>query len=219
MGAIERVARSRSEFSVHGRTVFIADSDCAAREMAAAIVAAAGAEPRQIDSGIGLLDACDSRIPDAILCSFRLPDTSIGSLTAEFARRGNRAPVVVTVDHEDISEAVRALHAMGWTISDLIEKPVDGGTLIDCLARHLPDPSEARGLVEDESPAATLARLTLREQEVLIRLVHGVTHRRIGEELGISSRTVGVYRSRILWKTRVRNFSGLIRLAVMAGIA
>ena len=67
-----------------------------------------------------------------------------------------------------------------------------------------------------EHAASMLARLTRREREVTDRLVEGQTYKEIGAALGISDRTVEVYRNRILQKTGAQTIAALIRLAILA---
>ncbi len=71
---------------------------------------------------------------------------------------------------------------------------------------------------EAQAAAATLVQLTPREREVLTELVLGARNKQIAHRLGIADRTVQVYRSRIMLKTKVRSFAELVRLALAAGI-
>jgi DNA-binding CsgD family transcriptional regulator len=75
-------------------------------------------------------------------------------------------------------------------------------------------PSSSR--VQDA--AAAIDRLTPREREVLSQLSHGAKTKEIATRLGISERTVDVYRSRILLKTKARNLPELVRMAIAGGI-
>ena len=62
-------------------------------------------------------------------------------------------------------------------------------------------------------PSAT-AKLSDREAEVLTLVVSGQSSREIGETLGISSRTVEVYRERLGLKLKARNTAELVRIAI-----
>jgi FixJ family two-component response regulator len=65
---------------------------------------------------------------------------------------------------------------------------------------------------------AAIAALTAREREVLALIVAGVKNREIAARLGISQRTIEVYRTRILLKTRAKNLPDLVRMAIIGGI-
>ena len=97
---------------------------------------------------------------------------------------------------------------------DFIEKPGLRGAY---AGRHLGSvptfwptgraPSCRHGMVADR-----LARLTVREREVLNHLVLGMTNKSIADELGISQRTVEIHRARIREKMEARGLSDLIRM-------
>ena len=53
---------------------------------------------------------------------------------------------------------------------------------------------------------------------MLRQLAHGAKNKEIALRLGISERTVEVYRARLLLKTKARNVQGLVRLAIVGGI-
>jgi DNA-binding CsgD family transcriptional regulator len=59
-----------------------------------------------------------------------------------------------------------------------------------------------------------MARLTGREREVLTRVADGKHNREIAAELGISPRTVEVYKSRLMEKLQVRRVPELVRLVL-----
>ena len=63
-----------------------------------------------------------------------------------------------------------------------------------------------------------LASLSPREQEVLQGVVAGKLNKVIAHELGISPRTVEIYRANMMMKTRASSLSELVRMALLAGI-
>ncbi len=81
---------------------------------------------------------------------------------------------------------------------------------------------EFQGDLPKESPyaqeyARRTARLTRRERDVLELLIEGLQNKVIARKLGISPRTVEVYRARVMEKTQAENLIQLVRLAVRAG--
>jgi DNA-binding NarL/FixJ family response regulator len=66
----------------------------------------------------------------------------------------------------------------------------------------------------DAAIAAGFAMLTRREKQVLKFVIEGRTNKEIGPQMGISYRTVEVYRRSLLSKTGARNTAELVRLAI-----
>jgi two-component system response regulator FixJ len=74
---------------------------------------------------------------------------------------------------------------------------------------------QAARVVGDET-VMRLSRLTPRERQVMDLAAAGRHNREIGEALGISPRTVEVYKARLMEKLQARNLSELIRFALTA---
>ena len=61
-----------------------------------------------------------------------------------------------------------------------------------------------------------LAALSTREHQVLEGLVAGKANKVIAFDLGISPRTVEIYRANVMTKLKARSLSELVRMAMMA---
>ncbi|WP_371224417.1 LuxR C-terminal-related transcriptional regulator [Roseovarius sp. 2305UL8-3] len=89
------------------------------------------------------------------------------------------------------------------------------GTLFWCRVRGqslTPEDPFLRGIwsfadLSDERP---LVALTQREREVAILTCRGLTSKEIGRELGLSYRTIEVYRARLLEKFQARKLAELV---------
>jgi FixJ family two-component response regulator len=91
---------------------------------------------------------------------------------------------------------------------DFLEKPV----VMDQLLTALDKAFERLKRKQEDSPHDPLQDLlTPREKEVLEVIVQGLTHRQIGDQLGISPRTVEVHKGRIMEKLGVRTLAELLR--------
>jgi len=64
---------------------------------------------------------------------------------------------------------------------------------------------------------AALASLSARERQVLEGLVSGNPNKTIAYDLGISPRTVEVYRANLMTKMKASSLSNLVRMALLAG--
>jgi RNA polymerase sigma factor (sigma-70 family) len=76
---------------------------------------------------------------------------------------------------------------------------------------------DASARIESERSEALrrrVARLTPRERQVLVAVIDGRHNREIAADLGISPRTVEVYKARLMDKLQIDRLPELIRLAL-----
>ena len=129
---------------------------------------------------------------------------------------GVTLPVVIVTGHGDITMAVQAMRAGA---ADFLEKPVSRERLLASIARAIDIRRNARQDQRERSDIGTrLGALTTRERQVLEQLVMGRTNKIAAHELGISSRTVEVYRRNVMAKMGADSLSHLVRIALVAGI-
>jgi RNA polymerase sigma factor (sigma-70 family) len=136
-------------------------------------------------------------------------------LQAQLAERSITMPVIFITGHGDVSTARDALKAGAL---DFIEKPVDNDRLVELVGVAIARDAEN---AERQAQAAVLngrlERLTQREREVMAQVVAGRHNREIAADLGISPRTVEVYKARLMDKLDVRRVADLVKLALEAG--
>jgi two-component system response regulator FixJ len=123
--------------------------------------------------------------------------------------------VVVITGHGDVPLAVEAMKA---GVIDFIEKPFDDETLLDAIRIAFRDRTERSGSnPERQAIKARLDDLSPREREVLGGVVAGKPNKIIAHDLGISPRTVEVYRANLMTKMGAGSLSELVRMALVAG--
>lgn len=192
--------------------VMIVDDDAAVRDSTALLLSLKGFATRQFASAEQLLEATgepfDPSLLGCLLLDFRMGGMDGLELQAELRRRSCHLPIVIITAHGDIATARAALK--GGAL-DFLEKPVDEDVLLTTV-RHALEVAAARA----PRPTATagVARLSAREREVLDLVVQGRHNREIGEQLGISPRTVEVYRARLMEKLQARSVADLIRISL-----
>jgi two-component system response regulator FixJ len=103
--------------------------------------------------------------------------------------------------------------------ADFLEKPFDDETMLTAvnaaLSRHRhEDAREA----EKREIAERLATLSNRERQVLEGLILGHPNKTIGYDLGISARTIEIYRANVMSKMGASSLSDLVRMAIIAGV-
>jgi two-component system response regulator FixJ len=125
-------------------------------------------------------------------------------------------PVVVITGHGDVPLAVEAMK--GGAV-DFLEKPFDDQVLLAAVRAALnaqAKDSETQTLKAKINER--LASLSNRERQVLEGLVAGHPNKTIAYDLGISPRTVEIYRANVMSKMEAGSLSDLVRMALVGGI-
>jgi two-component system response regulator FixJ len=125
-------------------------------------------------------------------------------------------PVIVITGHGDVSLAVEAMKVGAV---DFLEKPFDDEMLLSSVRSALRKGADtARHKAEVSDINDRLAALSNRERQVLEGLVAGKANKVIAFDLGISPRTVEIYRENVMTKISANSLSDLVRMAITAGI-
>ena len=125
-------------------------------------------------------------------------------------------PVIVITGHGDVPLAVEAMK--GGAV-DFLEKPFDDEVLLGAVrsafnAQATDQQRQAlRTAINDR-----LASLSNRERDVLNGLVAGNPNKTIAFDLGISPRTVEIYRANVMTKMQAASLSDLVRMALVGGV-
>lgn len=195
-------------------TVFVIDDDDAVRDSLGLLLELSGQQVRGFASAEAFLAALGPQPYGCLVLDLRLGGMDGLSLQQELARRQLALPIVMITGHGDVAAARQALK--GGAI-DFLEKPVDETVLLACV-REAMQREEQRREQEQQGGSARerLQRLTERESEVMQLVAEGLTSKAIGEQLGISPRTVEVYRARLMEKLQVSSVPELVKLALSA---
>ncbi len=197
------------------RLVYIVDDDAGVRDSLAILLRLHGYRVQAFASGeafVAALDAVPHGEPGVVLLDLRLPGMGGAHVQAELAARGTGWPVVILTAHGDASSARNALKAGAV---DFIEKPIQEPVLLVALEQGMRRQQAAElEFARKADLERRLARLTPREREVMAMVVEGRHNREVAQVLGISTRTVEVYKSRVMHKLDVDRLPDLIRLTL-----
>jgi RNA polymerase sigma factor (sigma-70 family) len=196
------------------QTVYIVDDDPGVCDSLSLLLELRGFRTRSFASAEAFLEAVQLDWAGCAVIDLRMPGMDGIALQGELLRRNIPLPAIIITAHGDIGAARATLKAGAV---DFIEKPIDDEQLIASIRAALDRDTEARReAARAAERAARLERLTDREREVLDRVVAGRHNREIAAELGISARTVEVYKARMMEKLQVRRLADVVRL-VMRG--
>ena len=198
--------------STSAQTVYLIDDDPGVRDSLSMLLDLRGFRTRAFASAEDFLAALDPGWTGCAVIDLRMPGMSGGALQEEMLRRAVPQPVVIITAHGDIAAARATLKAGAV---DFIEKPIDDEQLVIAIRTAFDRDAETQRDVARAAELATrLDRLTDREREVLDRVIAGRHNREIAAELGISPRTVEVYKARMMEKLQVRRVPDLVRLVL-----
>ena len=195
--------------------IHVIDDDADVRQSLAFLLTTAGLSVRVHESADAFLKVLAEVQEGCIVTDVRMPGIDGIELQRRLAAAGIRLPVIVMTGHGDIALAVEAMKAGAV---DFIEKPFDDEVLLTAikaaLARRAGDRERAARAVAVRD---RLKLLSERERQVMDGLVAGKPNKIIAYDLGISARTVEIYRANVMAKMQADSLSALVRMALLEG--
>jgi two-component system response regulator FixJ len=196
--------------------VHVIDDDDAMRDSLEFLLRAAKIDVRTYDSATAFLNAIPDGAAGCVITDVRMPGLSGIDLLRQLKARGSTIPVIVITGHGDIQLAVEAMKIGAF---DFLEKPFgDEALLVSVRAAIDRLAKDAQRETERADLNNRLASLSEREREVLEGLVAGKANKVIAFDLGISPRTVEIYRAHVMTKMNAGSLSELVRMALLAGV-
>jgi two-component system response regulator FixJ len=196
--------------------VHVIDDDDALRESLAFLLRAADIGVKSFASAAAFLDALPDPSLSCVITDVRMPDMNGIDLLRRLKEIKVSAPVIVITGHGDVALAVEA---MKIGAIDFLEKPFDDEVLLSSVEAALRQHGgQAKRETERAEIEARFAALSPRESDVLGGLVAGRANKQIAFDLGISPRTVEIYRANLMNKMQAGSLSELVRMALVTGI-
>ena len=196
--------------------VHVIDDDEAVRDSLAFLLRANEIEVQTYESGTVFLAGAAELKAGCVVTDVRMPEISGIELLRRLKELKLFLPVIVITGHGDVPLAVEA---MKFGAADFLEKPFDDDILLAAVRAALNrQDSEGKRQAERAAIDDRLAALSNREREVLEGLVAGRANKQIAFDLGISPRTVEIYRANLMTKMQAASLSELVRMALTAGI-
>ena len=197
-------------------TVHVIDDDEAARESLEFLLRTAGINVKTHESAVDFLKCATEVKSGCIVTDVRMPEITGIDLLKKLKDLNIDVPVILVTGHGDVPLAVEA---MKIGAADFLEKPFDDEVLLQavrsaCNRQGNKDKHQAERAEID----SRLATLSNREREVLQGLVRGLANKQIAFDLGISPRTVEIYRANLMTKMQASSLSDLVRMALIAEV-
>ena len=198
------------------RVVHVIDDDEALRESLAFLLRAAQLEVKSYASARTFLDELPDESLGCVITDVRMPEISGIDLLRRLKELNIGVPVIVVTGHGDVALAVEA---MKIGAADFFEKPFDDELLLASVRSALQEQEgQKKRYAERAEIESRIAALSPRERDVLRGLVEGRANKQIAFDLGISPRTVEIYRANLMNKMQADSLSDLVRMALVAGM-
>ena len=190
--------------------VHIVDDEEVVRNSLAFLLSGAGFAVRVHESATAFLAIAPQITNGCLITDLRMPDMDGVELLQRLRDADALLPAIVITGHGDVQMAVEAMKSGAI---DFIEKPFGDDMIIESISR-----AASRAAERVQSGAALeivkqrVASLSDRERQVLKGVVAGQANKTIAFELGISPRTVEVYRAGLMGKMQAKSLPELVRM-------
>ena len=197
-------------------TVFVVDDEDEVRDSLARLLRSAGLSVQTFASAREFLDHAVGDPSGCLLLDVNMPGMTGPELQGQIVARGTGLPIVYLTGRSNVAIGVRAMKQGAF---DFLEKPVDADQLLAVIGQALQLSRELRGQRQAAAQIhALVAKLSVREREVMEHLIRGRLNKQIAGDLGIAEKTVKVHRGRVMTKMRVRSVAELIHLCKQVDI-
>jgi len=196
--------------------VHVVDDDEAMRDSMAFLLRAENFQVQTYADAADFLAALPQIKVGCVVTDVRMPGMSGIELLQRLRELKVSLPVIVVSGHGDVPLAVEAMKTGAL---DFIEKPFDDDVFLRAVRLALSAQAvDSQRQAQKATINSRLESLSNREREVLEGLVAGHPNKTIAYDLGISPRTVEIYRANVMEKMQARSLSDLVRMALVGGL-
>ncbi|WP_417501179.1 response regulator transcription factor [Marinobacter sp.] len=197
-------------------TVYVVDDDAGMLESTQWLLESVGLNVRAYSDGRKFLDALEDTKGGCVVLDVRMPGLGGLNVQEELQKRGIELPIIFVSGHADVPIVVRAFKSGAF---DFIEKPFNEQLLLDSVQQALEAHQHSNNLQQgDVQTHALISTLTRRERDVFLPMAQGYISREIAEQLGVSVKTIDLYRARVMKRLGVERLPDVTGIAVTAGL-
>ncbi|MCC7250836.1 response regulator [Hyphomicrobium sp.] len=196
------------------KTVSVIDDEASVRDAVAMLLETHGLTVSCYDGAEAFLAAPFAA--GCIVSDVRMPGISGLELLRTLRSAGDPRPLLLMTGHGDVELAVQAIKLGAF---DFVEKPFSNERLIASVEEALvASESSLKERLELEDLRSKYAALSDRQRDTMQLLIRGLSNKEIGQQLGISPRTVEIHRTWVMTKMSARSIADLVRMSMALGI-
>ena len=193
-------------------TVYVVDDDEAVCDSLQWLLEGRDYRVRCFESAESFLSRYDPREVACLIVDIRMGGMTGLELQNRLIESNSPLPIMFITGHGDVPMAV---DTMKKGAMDFIQKPFKEDQLAELVERML---AQAKNSFAEHLSSASrevlLSKLTLRETQVLERIVAGRLNKQIADDLAISIKTVEAHRANIMEKLSANTVSDLLKIAL-----
>lgn len=197
-------------------TVYVVDDDAGMLESTQWLLESVGLNVKAYSDGRKFLDALGDNRGGCVVLDVRMPGLGGLNVQEELQKRGVELPIIFVSGHADVPIVVRAFKSGAF---DFIEKPFNEQLLLDSVQQALEAHQQSSNMqLGDDQTDALITTLTRRERDVFLPMAQGYTSREIADQLGVSVKTIDLYRARVMKRLGAERLPDITGIAITAGL-
>jgi two-component system response regulator FixJ len=196
------------------KIVSVIDDEASVRDAVAMLLESHGLTVNAFESASTFLEAPFAE--GCIISDVRMPGMSGLELLRTLQNAGDPRPLLLMTGHGDVELAVQAIKLGAF---DFVEKPFSNDRLIASVEQALvASESSLKERLELEELKSRHQSLSDRQRDTMQLLIRGLSNKEIGQQLGISPRTVEIHRTWVMTKMSARSIADLVRMGMALGV-